>query len=277
MPQRERRSFPITRLLPNMVTLTGLCCGLSSVRFAMMERWELAVTMLVVAAIIDGLDGAVARLLKATSEFGAQLDSLSDIVSFGIAPALVMYLWTLGDVKRGGWSVALFFVVCCALRLARFNTAMHEDPERNQKEDEKTRFKKKHFFTGVPAPAGAMLCIWPLVISLEGNAVFKDFPVLAMLYIVGIGGLMVSRIPTFSLKKIRITNEYILPAMIAGGAYITAIMVEPWNTLSVTGLGYLGSIALSAWLGERQMTLGGWVMRRRRNKNQEKTESTPDV
>lgn len=266
----KRRSFPITRLFPNMVTLAGLCCGLSAVRFAMLGKWELSVTMLVAAAVIDGLDGAVARLLKATSEFGAQLDSLSDIVSFGIAPALVMYLWTLQDITRGGWSVALFFVVCCALRLARFNTAMHEAGD-VVNEDERARFKKKNYFTGVPAPAGAMLGIWPLTISLEGMDMFKTTPQLAMVYMVIVGGLMVSRIPTFSLKKIRITSDYILPSMLIAGTFITTLIVEPWHTLAVTGVMYLCSIGFSAWLASQQLTLGSWFNRSRR------TESKNDV
>ncbi len=257
---REGHSFPITRLFPNMVTLAGLCCGLSAVRFAMLERWEFAVAMLVAAAVIDGLDGAVARLLKATSEFGAQLDSLSDIVSFGIAPALVMYLWTLQDIKRGGWSVALFFVVCCALRLARFNTAMHESGDPT-KESDKARFNKKNYFTGVPAPAGAMLGIWPLIISLEGVDLFKTTPIFSLVYLTLIGGLMVSRIPTFSLKKIRITSDYILPTMLIAGTFITTLIVEPWHTLTVAGVVYFLSILFSAWLASKQLTLGGWVNR----------------
>jgi CDP-diacylglycerol--serine O-phosphatidyltransferase len=261
----DGRSFPISRLFPNMVTLAGLCCGLSSVRFAMLERWEIAVAMIVIAAVLDALDGAVARMLKATSEFGAQLDSLADIVSFGIAPALVMYLWALQDIKRGGWSVALFFVVCCALRLARFNTAMHE-PNTSTKETELTQFKKKNYFTGVPAPAGAMLGIWPLVISLEGTEFFKTTPILSLIYLVLIGGLMVSRIPTFSLKKIRITSDYILPSMLIAGTFITTLIVEPWHTLAVTGIIYLCSIIFSAWLASKQLTLGGWVSR---SKNKE--------
>lgn len=247
--ERTGKSFPITRLVPNMLTLAGLCCGLTAVRFAMLGRWELSVTMILIAAVIDGFDGAVARMLKATSEFGAQLDSLADIVNFGIAPALVMHLWALHNIKGIGWSVALFYVVCCALRLARFNVAMHESPE----ETTPQKSIKKLYFTGVPSPAGALLCIWPLILGLEGFPFFQEHVGLCIIYIAAIGALMVSRVPTFSLKKIRITSELVLPVMLIAGAALTFLIVEPWEFLALFCLGYMLSIAVSSHLAKRHL------------------------
>lgn len=248
-PEPKGKSFPITRLVPNMITLAGLCCGLTAVRFAMVDRWELSVTMIFIAAVLDFFDGAVARLLKATSEFGAQLDSLADIVSFGIAPALVMHLWSLHQIKAIGWSVSLFYVICCALRLARFNTALHSSPD----EKPSVTSRRKQYFTGVPSPAGAILCIWPLILGLEGITFFQDHVFFCMCYVTAIGGLMVSRIPTFSLKSIRITSDMVLPIMLIVCISITIFIVEPWAVLAVGCFGYVISIGISYSLAQRQL------------------------
>ena len=154
--KRQRlQVFPLWRLIPNLVTLGGLCCGLSSMRFAIDGEFKIAVALLAAAAIIDGMDGRIARLLNSTSLFGAQLDSLSDFLCFGIAPPFVLYIWKLHDVRDVGWATVLFFCVCCALRLARFNTSMLEEREPWQMK----------FFVGIPSPAGAMLALMPIVSS----------------------------------------------------------------------------------------------------------------
>lgn len=232
-----------------MITLAGLCCGLTAVRFAMVGKWELSVTMILIAALLDFFDGAVARLLKATSDFGAQLDSLADIASFGIAPALVMHLWSLHQVKAVGWSVALFYIICCALRLARFNVALNAPPH----ETPSTINRRKKYFTGVPSPAGAILCIWPLIIGIEGITIFQDHVLLCMSYVTIIGGLMVSRIPTFSLKSIRITPDMVLPIMLIACISLTLFIVEPWAILAIGTVGYALSIGLSYYLASKQL------------------------
>lgn len=239
----EHTHFSLYRLLPNVITLGALCSGMSAIRFAMLHKWELAVTMMVIAAFLDGLDGRVARLLKATSNFGAQLDSLSDFLCFGVAPALVIYLWTLQSIKGLGWAVTLFFAICCCLRLARFNTSLME---------EKKERWQHHYFTGVPAPAGAMLALLPLILSLElgrewleliGNPPLK-WVVLGYLPLIGV--FMVSRIPTYSLKGMRVKHQLILPFMLLLAALVVGLIVETWKTIAIIDALYLVSILFSA-------------------------------
>lgn len=233
--------FSLYKLLPNLVTIASLCSGMSAIRFAMLERWELSVTFLVLAAFLDGLDGRIARLLKATSNFGAQLDSLSDFVCFGVAPAFVLYLWALQDIKGLGWALALFFAICCCLRLARFNTSLME---------EKKEKWQSHFFTGVPAPAGAMMAVLPLVLTLQwGNDWQEYFPIAEKWLVAGyvplIGILMVSRIPTYAMKGVRVTRGYILPAMLIAVLIVVGFMIEPWASLAVIDAIYLTTIFFS--------------------------------
>lgn len=233
------REQPISRIFPNMITLAGLCCGLSAIRFAIGERWELAVAFIIAAAVIDGMDGRVARMLGATSEFGAQLDSLSDFVCFGVAPALVMYIWMLHDIRGIGWAVTLFFIICTALRLARFNTALSTAPKYAW---------SKQFFTGVPSPAGGILCLLPMIIFLQvekGSSILDIPPALVALHMVIMGALMASRIPTFAGKNLRLPHEHVLSFMIAGGLLLTLIIIEPWLMISVLSGVYLLSILVS--------------------------------
>lgn len=235
-PKRRLREQPISRLFPNMITIAGMCCGLSSIRFAMLGRWEMAVGFILAAAIIDGMDGRVARLLGTTSNFGAQLDSLSDFVCFGFAPALVMHIWILHDIRGIGWAVVLFFTVCAALRLARFNTALFDDSKEPW---------EKQFFTGVPSPAGGILCLLPLIISLQTDHQFSPTPALVAIHVLIIGTLMASRIPTFAGKNIRIKHEIILPFMIGGSVLLVLFIIEPWLSLIIMSILYLASIFLS--------------------------------
>lgn len=237
-PQRKKplREQPLSRLLPNMITLAGMCCGLSAIRFAMIERWEMAVGFIIAAALIDGMDGRIARLLDATSLFGAQLDSLSDFVCFGVAPALVMYMWMLHDIHGIGWAVVLFFVVCAALRLARFNTALFDD--------EKEEWEKQ-FFTGVPSPAGGILCLLPLIFGLQFEETQLLPPAFAACHVVLVGMLMASRIPTFAGKQIRIPHDYIPQFMIACSILLVIFIIEPWIFLTGLSLIYIVSIYFS--------------------------------
>jgi CDP-diacylglycerol--serine O-phosphatidyltransferase len=231
-PLREQ---PLSRLFPNMITLAGMCCGLSSIRFAINDRWELAVAFIIAAAIIDGMDGRVARMLGATSEFGAQLDSLSDFVCFGVAPALVMYIWVLHDIRGIGWAVTLFFVICAALRLARFNTGLVIKPKHSW---------SSQFFTGVPSPAGGVLCLLPVIVFLQTDTQSLP-PALIACHMVMVGALMASRIPTFAGKNLRIPQEHILPFMLAAAFLIVLLIIEPWLMITVSSLLYIVSIYFS--------------------------------
>jgi CDP-diacylglycerol--serine O-phosphatidyltransferase len=190
----------------------------------------------VLAAILDGLDGRVARLLQGTSKFGAELDSLSDFVSFGVAPAMVLYFWTMQGAGGFGWALVLLFSVCCALRLARFNTMIGE-PDLPP--------YAYNFFTGVPAPAAAGLVLMPLVFTIQFGGGFFDRPPVVAVFLLGVSFLMVSKIPTFSGKKVRIPHKWVLPILLVIGLAAAFLVTEPWLTLSVVGTLYLGMIPLS--------------------------------
>lgn len=231
-----RGEQPISRLFPNMITILGMCCGLSAIRFAMLGRFEISVAFIIAAAIIDGMDGRVARMLGATSNFGAQLDSLSDFLCFGVSPALVMYMWQMEEIKGIGWAVVLFFSVCTALRLARFNTALFDD---------NVQPWEKQFFTGVPSPAGGILCLLPLIISLQTEAGYMLPAFYTLIHVVVVGALMASRIPTFSGKNIRIKHDFIPQFMILFSFLLVLFVIEPWTFITVLGFVYLCSIFFS--------------------------------
>jgi len=236
--KRLLREQPLSRLFPNLVTIAGLCCGLSAIRFAMDGKWEMAVAFIFAAAIIDGMDGRIARMLGATSVFGAQLDSLSDFVCFGVVPALVIYQWRLHEVKGFGWAAVLFYIVCCALRLARFNTGLITGNQQPW---------QKRFFTGVPSPAGGILCLLPLVVSFQLEQSVRLSAPLVLLYVLIIGALMASRIPTFAAKDVRIKPELILPVTVAGALAVVLFIIEPWEATTLFGLVYLAAIPFSMW------------------------------
>lgn len=237
-PKRPPRiaGLSINRLIPNILTLLALCAGMTSIRFALHAQWQYAVVSIVLAAILDGLDGRVARLLQGTSKFGAELDSLSDFVSFGVAPAMVLYFWTMQSAGGLGWALVLGFAVCCALRLARFNTMLGE-PDLPP--------YAYNFFTGVPAPAAAGVVLLPMVFSFQfGTGVF-DRPVVASVFLLGVSFLMVSKIPTFSFKKVRIPHKWVLPILLVVGVTAAFLVTEPWLTLAGLGVAYLGLIPIS--------------------------------
>lgn len=246
-----RGRLPLNSLAPNILTTLALCFGLTAIRFALMGRWKTAVFAILVAAVFDGLDGRVARMLKATSKFGAELDSLSDFVSFGVAPVVVVYLWTMHTLGNVGWIAVLLFATCAALRLARFNTMA-------EKTDQPEWAGK--FFVGIPAPAGAGLALLFPALSFElgGEDNFARLAVLNFLWIVVVGLGMVSRIPTWSFKKIRIRRDLALPLLLVVGLYAAALITEPWLTLFVTGMAYLASIPFSVRAQARYRKQDAW-------------------
>ena len=242
--RRRRTGLSVNRLIPNAVTLMALCAGLTGVRLALQERWELAVAAIVVAMVLDAMDGRIARLMGATSEFGAQLDSLSDVICFGVAPGLVVYLWATHDVKGLGWAVALLFAICCALRLARFNTGLN---------DENPPPWANKFFTGVPAPGAAGLALLPMALAFVfGETVFRT-GFLNCLVLFGVALLMVSRLPTYSVKQIKIKRRQVGFVLLAVGIGLAFLVSVPWVTLSVVGFFYAASIPLASLSLRREM------------------------
>lgn len=236
MRRHRLRDHSINRLIPNMLTLTALCAGLTSIKFALAQKWELAVVAILVAAVFDALDGRIARLLDSTSKFGAELDSLSDFISFGVAPALILYLWVMQDAGRIGWGVSLLFSACMALRLARFNTKL---------DNADVPAWTSRFFTGVPAPAGAALALLPLVGYIEYGPGFFSYPLLVGLWMILVAGLMVSRLPTYSFKRLKVTQSWVLPSMLAAACVIAMLVSDTWDTLLIAGVLYLGSMPFS--------------------------------
>ncbi|MBL4800353.1 MAG: phosphatidylcholine/phosphatidylserine synthase [Emcibacter sp.] len=238
MPHLNKRHiFPIRSLVPNSITVLAICAGMSAMRFAILGRWEGAVLAVLVAGVLDGLDGRIARLLKGTSKFGAELDSLSDIVSFGVAPAVIMYSWVLKDVKGIGWLLALIFTTAMALRLARFNT-MSADETINAEE-------RQDYFSGIPAPASAALALWPMILYFLTDMEFFRNPVFCIVYMGVIAGLTVSNVPTFSFKKMSIKREYVLFYLLGIAIFATMLVTNIWATMSVVGLVYIITIPMA--------------------------------
>jgi CDP-diacylglycerol--serine O-phosphatidyltransferase len=235
-------ALPLLHLVPNMLTILGLCAGLTSIRYALDGRYELAVTLIGAAIVLDGLDGRSARMLNLTSKLGAELDSLADFLSFGVAPAILTYLWTLHSVRAIGWALAMLFATCCALRLARFNTEL-ETPDRPR--------WTYHFFTGIPAPAAAGLALTPMIMSFVAGDGWPRSWLLNGVFIVFVAAMMVSRVPTFSIKRIRVKPEMVLPTLLLASVIIAGLVVESWLTLSVIGVLYLGSIPFSVLAARR--------------------------
>ncbi len=241
--RRGLRGFSVNRLIPNILTLAALCSGLTAIRFALQGEFRLAVIAIIVAAIFDALDGRVARRLGVTSQFGAELDSLSDFLCFGVAPALVLYLASLKDGGALGWLVTLMFPICAALRLARFNTALLSDTP--------PPVWTGSYFTGVPAPMGALLALIPLAISFEIEAAWPRHALVVGAVLVAVGGLMVSRLPTFSFKKGRVPRHLVLPSLLGAALVMAVLASSPWIGLSLLGLVYVGLIPFS-WVTYRR-------------------------
>ncbi len=229
-------TLSFNRIFPNILTLLALCAGLTAIRYALAGKFEQAVMAQIISAVLDGVDGRVARLLRATSKFGQELDSLADGISFGVCPALVLYLWTMNTVGSIGWALCLLYAVCCVLRLARFNTMVGQTDVPPW---------AHNYFTGVPAPAAAGLAIMPIILWLyTENDVFRS-PVLQGAVLLSVAMLMVSRLPTFSGKHIRLKPQWVLPVMIAIGVTSVFLVSETWATLSVLGFIYLFAIPVA--------------------------------
>jgi len=225
----------VNRMVPNVLTLLALCAGMTAIRYAISGDFTYATFAIIAAGVCDGLDGRLARLLKATSPFGAELDSLADFISFGVAPAAVVYLWTMSQLHSVGWAIVLFYAVCCALRLARFNAQLAAEPPP----------WRANFFSGAPAPAGAGLLMWPMFISFEWGDWIVRSPYLNAVWISSVALLMVSTIPTVSLKRIRIPNHLVIPMLLGIGVMTAFFTTAPWPTLTLVGATYLASIPLT--------------------------------
>jgi CDP-diacylglycerol--serine O-phosphatidyltransferase len=241
--QRRFRRIPVRTLAPNLITLLALCAGLTAIRMAFEDRYTLALAAIVFAAILDGIDGRLARFLKGTSRFGAELDSLSDFVNFGVAPALILYFWDLHQLKSAGWIAAMVFAICGALRLARFNV-MIDDPDRPA--------WTSNFFVGMPAPAGAITVLLPIYAVFLGLPRSGVLAWLTLIYTLAIASLMVSRLPVFSGKRVgnRVPPELVGPLIVVVVLSIALLIAYPWIVLTAGTLTYLAALPFG-WLSYR--------------------------
>ena len=233
--RRRFRAIPVRTLAPNLITLLALCAGLTAIRIAVEGKLEWALAAIVFAALLDGIDGRIARMLKGTSRFGAELDSLADFVNFGVAPALILYFWGLHELGNAGWIAALVFAICAGLRLARFNV-MIEDPDRPA--------WAGNFFVGVPAPAGAITVLLPIYLFFLGVPQSIVVAWITLAYTLAIAFLMVSRLPVFSGKQFggRVAPDKVLPIFVCVVLFIALLIAYPWPVLMIGTLAYLISL-----------------------------------
>ena len=222
-------------LLPNTLTIFGVCLGLSSMKFALDGNYAMSIIAIGFAAILDTLDGRVARLIKGSSKVGKELDSLTDVISFGVAPGFIMYFWTLNEVGKFGWMLVLIYTVCCALRLARFNLMTIDENET----------WKVNYFEGVPSPAAAGLVLLPLILSLSNLIQFDNYTIISAVTILITSVLMVSKVPTYSLKRIIIPRKLAIFLLLGIGIYVSLLIFYTFDTLFLTGLIYLFLIPIS--------------------------------
>ena len=229
----EKRSARV--ILPNMLTLIGVCIGLTSIRFALDERYEFAIIAIIIAAVIDGLDGRIARLIKGTSKVGKELDSLTDMISFGVAPAFIMYFWKLNELGRFGWLVCLIYVICVALRLARFNVNTGGEPS-----------WRDNFFEGVPSPAGGILVLTPLIFSMSSIELLKiDYAIIVPIFFIVTSFLLISKFPSYSFKKIVIQRKATIFLLFGIVLFFGLLLIYPFNVISVSALIYLTMLPIS--------------------------------
>ena len=222
-------------ILPNMLTLIGVCIGLSSIKFALDEKFELAIIAIIFAALIDALDGRIARLIKATSKVGKELDSLTDVISFGVAPSFIMYFWSLNNLGKFGWLLCLIYVVCVTLRLARFNVNSNEEPS-----------WKDNFFEGVPSPAGGILVLMPLIFSLsEFDFLIISYNILVPVFFISVSFLLISKFPTYSLKKIIIPRSMTVFLLFGIVLFFGLLLIYPFKVVFLSGFIYLSLIPIS--------------------------------
>ena len=239
--EQQKKNFKIvsnkkTRvILPNMFTLVGVCIGLSSIKFAFDEKFTLSIIAIIVAAIIDGLDGRIARLIQGTSKVGKELDSLTDVISFGVAPAFIMYFWKLNELGRVGWLICLIYVVCVALRLARFNVNSGQEPS-----------WKDNFFEGVPSPAGGVLVLMPLIYSLSDIQILNiNYNFFVPILFITISILLISKVPTYALKKISVPRSMTIFLLLAVVLYFGLLLLYTFNAIVISGLIYFIMIPIS--------------------------------
>lgn len=242
--RRRFKAIPVRTLLPNLITLLALCAGLTAIRLSVEGKLELALAAIVFAALLDGIDGRVARMLKGTSKFGAELDSLADFVNFGVTPALILYFWGLHELQSAGWIAALVFAICAGLRLARFNV-MIDDPNKP--------VWAADFFTGIPAPAGAITVLLPIYLYFLGVPNGLVVVWLTFVYTLAIGLLMVSRLPVFSGKRVgkRVPPEMVLPVFVVVVLLVALLISYPWIVLTVGTIAYLACLPFG-WLSYRK-------------------------
>ena len=222
-------------ILPNMLTLIGVCIGLTSIRFALDGRFELAIIAIMFAALIDGLDGRIARLIKGTSKVGKELDSLTDMISFGVAPAFIMYFWKLNTLGRFGWLLCLIYVICVALRLARFNVNSGQEPS-----------WKDNFFEGVPSPAGGILVLTPLIISLSGFDFFElNYNIIVPIFFILTSLLLISKFPTYSFKKIIIPRRTTIFLLFGIVLFFGLLLIYTFNVIAISTIIYLLLLPIS--------------------------------
>ena len=222
-------------ILPNMLTLIGVCIGLTSIRFALDGKFEFAIIAIIFAALIDGLDGRIARLIKATSKVGKELDSLTDMISFGVAPAFIMYFWKLNTLGKFGWLVCLIYVICVALRLARFNVNSNQEPS-----------WRDNFFEGVPSPAGGILVLTPLVISMTNFDYIKlDYNIIVPIFFITTSLLLISKFPTYSFKKIVIQRKTTIFLLFGIVLFFGFLLIYPFVAISISAIAYLFMLPIS--------------------------------
>jgi CDP-diacylglycerol--serine O-phosphatidyltransferase len=218
-----------------MLTLIGVCIGLTSIRFALDERYEFAIIAIIIAAVIDGLDGRIARLIKGTSKVGKELDSLTDMISFGVAPAFIMYFWKLNELGRFGWLICLIYVICVALRLARFNVNTGGEPS-----------WKDNFFEGVPSPAGGILVLTPLIFSMSSIELFKiDYAIIVPIFFIITSFLLISKFPSYSFKKIVIQRKATIFLLFSIVLFFGLLLIYPFNVISISAIIYLTLLPIS--------------------------------
>ena len=222
-------------ILPNMLTLIGVCIGLTSIRFALDGKFEFAIIAIIFAALIDGLDGRIARLIKGTSKVGKELDSLTDMISFGVAPAFIMYFWKLNTLGRFGWLVCLIYVICVALRLARFNVNSNQEPS-----------WRDNFFEGVPSPAGGILVLTPLIISItDFNLITINYNIVVPTFFIVTSLLLISKFPSYSFKKIVIQRKATIFLLFGIVLFFGLLLIYPFNVIAISSMIYLFMIPIS--------------------------------
>ena len=243
-------------ILPNMLTLIGVCIGLTSIRFALDGKFEFAIIAIIFAALIDGLDGRIARLIKGTSKVGKELDSLTDMISFGVAPAFIMYFWKLNTLGRFGWLVCLIYVICVALRLARFNVNSNQEPS-----------WRDNFFEGVPSPAGGILVLTPLIISITGfDFITINYNIIVPTFFIITSLLLISKFPSYSFKKIVIPRKTTIFLLFGIVLFFGLLLIYPFNVISISAIIYLTMLPISFFHYQKL-----------KNKNKDITEDEDDL